>query len=75
MIKSLFSLALTCFKLEDMERASEAIKEGMNQASILGDEIYQLKFQFLQALYIETDSSEQLRSALLGLRNKKCLLI
>ena len=46
MIKSLFSLALTCFKLEDMERASEAIKEGMNQASILGDEIYQLKFQF-----------------------------
>ncbi len=71
MIKSLFSLALTCFKLEDMERASEAIKEGMNQASILGDEIYQLKFQFLQALYIETDSWEQLRSALLGLRNKK----
>lgn len=43
----------------------------MKEACVLEDEIYQLKFQFLQALYIEKDGCEQLRSALFGLRNKK----
>lgn len=71
MIKSLFSLALTCFKLGDIKRAGEAISTGMKEACVLEDEIYQLKFQFLQALYIEKDGCEQLRSALFGLRNKK----
>ncbi|MFJ5963296.1 tetratricopeptide repeat protein [Bacillus sp. NPDC093026] len=71
MMKSLFSLALTRFKLGDIEQAIQAVTEGMKQASLLEDEIYQLKFQFLQALYMEKNNCEKLISALFGLKRKK----
>ncbi|MFS0654823.1 tetratricopeptide repeat protein [Bacillus sp. 179-C3.3 HS] len=71
MIKSLFSFALTCIKLEHLERAEQVIDEGWHKARLLNDEIYQLKFQFLQALYLEKDSGDKLTLALLGLKNKK----
>ncbi|OLP66347.1 Response regulator aspartate phosphatase J [Bacillus pumilus] len=71
MIKSLFSLALTYFKLGDMARAKSVIDKGLHQSRLLEDEIYQLKFQFLQALYMEKGSSEKLRLALFGLKSKK----
>ncbi|MGE6631528.1 tetratricopeptide repeat protein [Bacillus sp. NPDC077027] len=71
MIKSLFSLALARFKVGDVGHASRLLQEGMKQAVMLKDEIYQMKFKFLQALYMDQGNCEELNMALFGLKSKK----